>query len=94
MRIAAILLVLVATACGKGGGSAHSREVCEKAADRWETCALEMLGPEMAKEAGAKRDIGACARDGKTVAMYEKCLPSVSCGELMDCMMGEVGAAP
>jgi hypothetical protein len=92
MRVVPILLVLLATACGKSaGGDAHSREVCEKAADRWEGCVLEMLGPEMANQAGDKRDIGGCARDGKTVAMYERCLVKATCNELMDCLMETAG---
>ena len=70
------------------------KATCEQAADRYQACIKEMLGPEMEATVAAKRDIGSCARDARTVAMYERCLPMTTCNELMDCMMGEAGKGP
>ena len=83
-----LLATFLLTACGDKTDP-HARDVCEKAADRWGACVLEVLGPEAAKMADGKRDIGACARDPHTVAMYEKCLAAATCDEMIDCMMGE-----
>lgn len=87
-------VLLVVAACGKSAPSGKATETCEKAADRWVACAREMLGDEMAAIAESKRDIEACARDERTVAMYDKCLAAADCQKMMDCMMGEAGVEP
>jgi hypothetical protein len=87
MRV--FILVGLLAACGP---SSEAKEICEKAADRWIQCAREMLGDHMAGVAEQKRDVNACARDERTVKMYEKCLAAPDCDAMMDCMMAEVGA--
>lgn len=89
MKWLVFVLPMLAIACSRGE-SAESKDLCEKAANRWEGCVKEMMGPEMAKMAADKRDIGACARDDRTVAMYRTCLPKSSCMQMMDCMESEV----
>ena len=84
-----LAIALLLAACGSPKLDPHAREVCEQAGDRWEGCMKQLLGDEAEKMAAGKRDIGACARDPRTVAMYEKCLAAPDCPQMMDCMMGE-----
>jgi hypothetical protein len=83
-----LALAFLLAACGSSTDP-HAREVCEKAADRWQACMKDLLGDDFEKTAAAKRDIGGCARDPRTVQMYEKCLATPDCTELMACVMGE-----
>jgi hypothetical protein len=79
MRV--LLALVLVTGCSK-----HAKEVCEKAADKYEACVGEILGPEIKDMVHDKREIGACADDGKTVKMYEGCLKQSSCDKFMDCV--------
>lgn len=65
---------------------AKARQTCEKAGDKYSGCIKEMLGAEAGKITDGKRDIESCAKDDKTVAMYEACLPKTACNEFMDCI--------
>jgi hypothetical protein len=78
-----ILLVLALSGCS---GSKEAKATCEKAADKYEQCIGEILGPEGRKMVAEKRDIGACAGDDGTVEMYKTCLPQRSCDKFMDCI--------
>lgn len=93
LRFAAAVAALATVGCGDKLDP-RARATCEQAATRYEACIKELLGPALAAQASAKRDIGACARDARTVAMYETCLPAKSCDELMACMMGEAEKGP
>jgi hypothetical protein len=77
------------TSAAEKGAQAPAAEAvatCERAADRYISCIGEMLGPGAKELAARKRDIQSCARDSKTVVMYEQCLPKTDCQSFLDCM--------
>ena len=61
---------------------------CKEAARKYTGCIGEILGKEMAALSRSKEKAGvpACAKDGKTLAMYRKCLPLKGCKKFMDCL--------
>lgn len=79
-----IVLGVLAGACK---GKNDAKQVCERAATRFEGCMREVLGPEAAAMARSAPDgIEACTKDDKTVAMYQRCLPSETCEAFVNCM--------
>ena len=88
MSIARGLLIaalFVAAACGP---SKATRDICQRAADKYTTCIGDILGPDAVAMARAKEQDGIqqCAGDDKTVEMYRTCLPKTSCDDFMQCM--------
>lgn len=81
-----LLLVVLCAACS--GSSKEHRDICERAATKYEGCLVELLGPEAKQLASGKREAGvaACASDDQTVELYKACLPKSSCDEFMECM--------
>lgn len=79
-----VVLGLLAGACK---GKTEAKQVCERAKTRFEGCVREALGPEGAAMARAAPDgLEACAKDDKTVAMYERCLPRETCDAFVNCL--------
>ena len=79
-----MLLGLLAGACK---GKSEAKQVCERAATRFQGCMREVLGPEGAAMArSTPESIDACTKDDKTVAMYRRCLPSETCLAFTNCL--------
>jgi hypothetical protein len=80
-------IVVIAIVAGCKGKATEAKQVCERAATRFEGCMRELLGPEGAAMARSAPDgMEACTKDDKTVAMYQRCLPSETCGAFLDCL--------
>jgi outer membrane protein assembly factor BamB len=81
-----LLLAFGLLGCSKS--TKAGREICEKAATKYIQCIEQTVGKEMADQARSTQEEGtaACARDEKTQAMYEKCLPVKDCDAFMKCL--------
>ena len=78
-----VVLALLAAGCGS-----KARATCEKALVRYETCVREVFGKGAAAMSDRQpTDVDGCAKDEPTVAMYDRCLPSATCTEFMDCIL-------
>ena len=80
-----LIAALFVSACGP---SRETRDLCQRAANKYTTCIGEILDPDAVAMARAKEKDGIqqCAGDDKTVEMYRTCLPKTSCDDFMQCM--------
>ncbi|MBL9012785.1 MAG: PQQ-binding-like beta-propeller repeat protein [Myxococcales bacterium] len=86
-----VVLGLLAGACKS---KSEAKQLCERAATRFEGCMRELLGSEGAAMARSAPDgLEACTKDDRTVAMYQRCLPSESCVAFIDCLQDTVREA-
>jgi len=85
VTVATLLCALYALGTHQGWFDSDKR-TCEQAAARYTACIGEVLGPKAAAFAKGREDLGSCAQDKKTVAMYEHCLPTKGCQEFLRCL--------
>src|ERR1700693_1530776 len=71
-----------------GCGNRPAREVCELAADHFEHCIGEVICTDMQAAARARREIGAGAAGADPGKIAEKCEPTRSCSQCLDCLDG------